>query len=98
MQFPALVMLGFVAILNSCIGLLPFVDNFSNIGGFLSGILLGVVLLFNPEISVRERKKGLFDQDLNRSVKLKQKLDKPILRIIALLLFSMMLVHIIHLP
>ncbi|XP_020248469.1 RHOMBOID-like protein 8 [Asparagus officinalis] len=86
-KFSALAMLGFVAIINCFIGLLPLADNFSSIGGFLSGILLGVVVLFNPQLSIMERKKGLFDYDLNKSVKLKQKLDKPIPRIIAFLMF-----------
>lgn len=89
-------MLGFVAVINFCIGLLPLADNFSSIGGFLSGILLGVVVLFNPQLSIMERKKGLFDYDLNKSVKLKQKLDKPILRIIALLMFVIMSVCIMY--
>lgn len=98
MQALALSMLGLLAIVNLCIGLLPFADIFSSIGGFLSGILLGIMHLFNPQLAIMERKKGLFDYDLNRSVKLRQKLDKPIPRIIALLLFSMMLVCCIYLP
>jgi len=57
LQFSALAMMGFVAVINFCIGLLLFADNFSSIGGFLSGILLGFVLLFNPQFSIMERRK-----------------------------------------
>ncbi|XP_008783511.1 RHOMBOID-like protein 8 [Phoenix dactylifera] len=83
----AIAVLLFVASMNFSVGLLPRVDNFGNIGGFLSGILLGFALLFNPQLSQLERKKGLFDYDLNRTVKLRQKLDKPALRIVALVFF-----------
>lgn len=80
----------FVAFMNFSVGLVPRVDNFGNIGGFLSGILLGFALLFNPQLSQLERKKGLFDYDLNRTIKLRQKLDKPASRIVALVFFFTM--------
>lgn len=38
-----------IAIINLVIGILPHVDNFAHIGGFLAGFLLGFILLFEPQ-------------------------------------------------
>ncbi|XP_058088714.1 RHOMBOID-like protein 8 [Magnolia sinica] len=84
-------MLFVLAIINLVLGLLPHVDNFSNIGGFLSGILLGFVLLYNPLLCRVEQKKGLFDYDVRSSMRLKDKLDKPAMRIASLVLFGLVL-------
>lgn len=89
-QLIAVVTLASAFMANFFIGLLPYVDNFSNIGGFLTGIFLGYALLYNPQLSQLERQKGIFDYDSKSSVKLKQKLDKPALRIVALLCFIAM--------
>lgn len=42
---------------NLVVGLLPFVDNYAHIGGFISGFLLGFVLLIQPQHRwmIRER-------------------------------------------
>ncbi|PKA47960.1 hypothetical protein AXF42_Ash016307 [Apostasia shenzhenica] len=90
-KFRAVVVLSLITIINFAMGFLPYIDNVANIGGFVSGILLGLALLFNPQLSELERRKGLFDYDLNSSVKLRQKLDKPLLRIIALLILIFIL-------
>ncbi|XAR62640.1 hypothetical protein NMG60_11017478 [Bertholletia excelsa] len=77
--------------INLLLGLLPFVNNFSNIGGFLSGFLLGLVLLFSPQVSnVAQNKGGLFDYNVKCSVKLRQKFDRPVLRSVSLVLFSLL--------
>ncbi|GBG65529.1 hypothetical protein CBR_g51123 [Chara braunii] len=44
-----LALLVFMVFLNLLIGLSPNVDNFSHIGGFFSGLLLGFVLLVKPQ-------------------------------------------------
>jgi membrane associated rhomboid family serine protease len=41
-------------VISFCIGLLPALDNFSHIGGFLAGIVLGICILHSPD-SLRER-------------------------------------------
>ncbi|KAL2336611.1 hypothetical protein Fmac_011057 [Flemingia macrophylla] len=41
--------LGFVIVINLAVGVLPHVDNFAHIGGFLSGFLLGFVFLIRPQ-------------------------------------------------
>ncbi|KAF5740260.1 hypothetical protein HS088_TW11G00326 [Tripterygium wilfordii] len=84
----ALVILFALSAINFGIGLLPYVDNFANIGGFLSGVLLGFVLLFNPQIrEVALNKAGFYDYGVKSSMKLKEKLDSPVMRIVSLLLF-----------
>lgn len=93
MQFSAVVSIFFVTMINFVLGLLPYVDNFSNIGGFISGFLLGFVLLFSPQLRLVSQNKGdLFEYGVKDSIKLKlkQKLDRPVLRSISLLLFGLM--------
>ncbi|XP_077247585.1 inactive RHOMBOID-like protein 8 [Tasmannia lanceolata] len=87
-KFAALLALSVVAMTNFSLGLLPHVDNFSNIGGFISGILLGCVLLFTPQPGWLDRNKGIFEFKIKSSDKLKKKLDKPALRILSLALFG----------
>lgn len=80
--------------INFVLGLLPYVDNFSNIGGFISGFLLGFVLLFSPQLrKVAQNKEDLYEYGVNKvstKLKLKQKLDRPVLRSVCLLLFGLM--------
>lgn len=91
MQFAALVALFVFAAVSFSLGLLPHVDNFSNLGGFLSGFLLGFVLFYNPRLGqVAQNKKGLFEYNEKSSVNFMHKLDKPVLRIVSLILFALM--------
>ncbi|KAJ3699847.1 hypothetical protein LUZ61_003552 [Rhynchospora tenuis] len=39
----------FVIVLNLAIGILPHVDKFAHLGGFISGFLLGFVVLIRPQ-------------------------------------------------
>ncbi|KAL9245512.1 hypothetical protein vseg_019156 [Gypsophila vaccaria] len=80
----------FVFIINFALGLLPFVNNFSNAAGFISGFLLGSVLFFSPQLRKPALHKGLFDYGVNKSVSLKQMLDRPVLRAVSLALFVLM--------
>ncbi|KAJ4967479.1 hypothetical protein NE237_019328 [Protea cynaroides] len=87
----ALVSLFIITMGNLILGLLPHIDNFSNIGGFLSGFLLGFVLLFNPQLGqVAQTKQGLFEYDVKSSVKFKHKVDNPVQRTISLVLFGLL--------
>lgn len=47
----SLVTLVVIIAINLAVGLLPHVDNFAHIGGFLSGFLLGFVFLIRPQFS-----------------------------------------------
>ncbi|KMT05231.1 hypothetical protein BVRB_7g173750 isoform A [Beta vulgaris subsp. vulgaris] len=45
----ALLTLILIIILNLAVGLLPHVDNFAHVGGFITGFLLGFILLMRPQ-------------------------------------------------
>ncbi|WJX32620.1 hypothetical protein P8452_20922 [Trifolium repens] len=84
----------FVFVCNFFLGFLPYVDNFSNIGGFISGFLLGTVLLFAPQFQQVAPSKGdPIDYSLKSFIKLKlkQKLTRPVTRIVSLILFTLLL-------
>ncbi|GAB2274381.1 Retinoblastoma-like protein 1 [Dionaea muscipula] len=52
----ALLTLLLVIVINLAVGILPHVDNFAHIGGFISGFLLGFILLIRPHFGwVRQR-------------------------------------------
>ncbi|KAF6154481.1 hypothetical protein GIB67_028373 [Kingdonia uniflora] len=52
----AVLTLVFIIAINLAVGLLPRVDNFAHIGGFMSGFLLGFVLLLRPQFGWVERR------------------------------------------
>ncbi|KAF3321336.1 inactive rhomboid protein 1-like protein [Carex littledalei] len=47
-KLAALMTLLFIIAINLALGILPHVDNFAHIGGFMTGFLLGFVLLIRP--------------------------------------------------
>ncbi|KAG4389530.1 hypothetical protein GLYMA_06G107600v4 [Glycine max] len=93
-KISAIASLVFVFVCNFVLGFLPYVDNFASIGGFISGFLLGSVFLLSPQLQpVAPNKGGLIDYGVKSCIKLKlkQKLDRPVLRIVSLILFSLLL-------
>uniref|UniRef100_A0A1J3DX41 RHOMBOID-like protein n=1 Tax=Noccaea caerulescens TaxID=107243 RepID=A0A1J3DX41_NOCCA len=48
-KIAALLTLLFVILINLAIGILPHVDNFAHVGGFLTGFFLGFLLLARPQ-------------------------------------------------
>ncbi|KAL3738096.1 hypothetical protein ACJRO7_019601 [Eucalyptus globulus] len=52
----ALFTLLFIVAINLAVGILPHVDNFAHIGGFLTGFLLGFILLIRPQFGWVERR------------------------------------------
>lgn len=88
-KFAALIALSFATIINILLGLLPHVDNFSSLGGFISGFLLGFVLFIDPRLGKRaENKGGLLGNSIESSISLKHKLDRPVLRSASLVLVA----------
>ncbi|XP_068481562.1 inactive RHOMBOID-like protein 8 [Phaseolus vulgaris] len=83
-----------VFVSNFVYGFLPYVDNFASIGGFISGFLLGSVFLLSPQLQpVAPNKGGLLEYGVKSYIKLKlkKKLDRPVLRIVSLILFGLLL-------
>ncbi|MED6191739.1 hypothetical protein PIB30_003081 [Stylosanthes scabra] len=91
----AIVSFVFVFVFNFILGFLPYVDNFASIGGFVSGFLLGSVLLLSRKLELPKVpiKGTLFDHGVKSYIKLKlkQNMDRPALRIVSLILFSLLL-------
>ncbi|KNA12891.1 hypothetical protein SOVF_121290 [Spinacia oleracea] len=94
-KFLAVFALILVFSINFALGMLPFVDNFSNIAGFSTGILLGYILFFSPQLRKPALHKGLFDYGVKKSVALKDKLDRPVLRTVCLFLFIVMVAGLV---
>ncbi|TYG58492.1 hypothetical protein ES288_D08G227700v1 [Gossypium darwinii] len=51
----ALITLVVIIAINLVVGILPHVDNFAHVGGFLTGFLLGFVLLLRPQFGWVQR-------------------------------------------
>ncbi|KAL2898970.1 RHOMBOID-like protein 1 [Bienertia sinuspersici] len=96
-KLAALLTLILVIILNLAVGVLPHVDNFAHIGGFITGFLLGFILLIRPQfgwVSQKHARPGLSA----RSNKPKHKPYQYVLWIgAALLLISGMTVGLVML-
>ncbi|GLU11599.1 hypothetical protein SLE2022_283350 [Rubroshorea leprosula] len=56
-KLAALLTLIFIIMLNLALGLLPHVDNFAHIGGFLSGFFLGFLFLIQPQFGYISKRK-----------------------------------------
>lgn len=81
-QAAALFTLVVIIAINLAVGILPHVDNFAHIGGFLSGFLLGFVFLVRPQFGWVPRR----NQPLDTRIKSKYKVYQYVMWIIALLL------------
>lgn len=55
----ALLTLTLIIVINLAMGILPHMDNFAHIGGFITGFLLGFILLIRPQFEWVSRKHAL---------------------------------------
>ncbi|XP_028797439.1 RHOMBOID-like protein 3 isoform X2 [Neltuma alba] len=78
----ALLTLLVIVVINLAIGILPHVDNFAHIGGFLTGFLLGFILLARPQFGWLEQR----NLPSNVRIKSKYKAYQYVLWIISLFL------------
>ncbi|MQL73473.1 hypothetical protein Taro_005840 [Colocasia esculenta] len=85
LQFAALLTLLFIIAINLSVGIIPHVDSSAHIGGFLSGFLLGFVLLIRPQYGWVNRKHIPPGYDM-QLVKPKHKVYQYFLWFIALVL------------
>ncbi|KAK3206275.1 hypothetical protein Dsin_020321 [Dipteronia sinensis] len=83
----ALLTLIFIIIINLAVGILPHVDNFAHIGGFLSGFLLGFVFLIRPQFGWVNQKNAPPGYIATR-VKPKHKTYQYVLWVISLILLT----------
>lgn len=67
--------------INLAIGIVPYIDNFAHIGGFLTGMLLGFIFLLRPQFRWLER------HNLPTAVQVKSKY-----KIYQLILFGMAII------
>ncbi|KAK9126967.1 hypothetical protein Scep_015813 [Stephania cephalantha] len=83
-KFAALVTLVLIIVINLAVGILPHVDNFAHIGGFVSGFLLGFVFLIRPQFGWVSQRAALAGHV--SSAKSKHKMYQYILWVIAVIL------------
>ncbi|WCJ44559.1 RHOMBOID-like protein 8 [Euphorbia peplus] len=86
----AVVILFIIFASNFIIGFLPYTGNYSNIGGLISGFLLGIVLLSPPQLKkLSEKNPGVY---VHGASILKQNFDRPVLRSVALTILAFLIV------
>ncbi|KAF5729966.1 inactive rhomboid protein 1-like [Tripterygium wilfordii] len=78
----ALITLIIIIAINLAVGILPHVDNFAHIGGFLSGFLLGFVFLLRPQFGWAESR----NLPANARIKSKYTVYQYVLWVVAVVL------------
>lgn len=81
-KIAALLTLVVIIVINLAVGILPHVDNFAHIGGFLTGFLLGFIVLLRPQFGWYESR----NLPADARVKSKHKAYQYVLLLIALAL------------
>jgi len=69
--------------INLAVGLLPHVDNFAHIGGFITGFLLGIVLLIRPQFGYVNQKNAPLGSYTGSTKKPKYKMYQYVLWVIS---------------
>lgn len=84
-QCAALLTLVMIIVINLAVGILPHVDNFAHIGGFVSGFFLGFVLLMRPQFGYINQKNSRLGVH-SATPKSKYKIYQIVLLVIALVI------------
>ncbi|KAL2486480.1 RHOMBOID-like 1 [Abeliophyllum distichum] len=84
-KFQAILTLLLIIIINLAVGILPHVDNFAHLGGFVTGFLLGFVLLIRPHFGYVKQRTAPYSY-FATSRKSKYKLYQYILLVVSLIL------------
>eukprot|EP00250_Pteridium_aquilinum_P032965 c501_g1_i1 orf=589-1722(-) len=82
----ALMTLILVVVINLAVGMLPHVDNFAHIGGFISGFLAGFVLLVQPQAGYINQNEVPHSQDVEFPSVRKHNIYQYILWVVALII------------
>ena len=75
-----------IIVINLDFGLLPHVDNFAHIGGFISGFLLGFVFLMRPQFGWVNHKNIVPGYNANSVVNSKHNAYQYVLGLLSLIL------------
>ncbi|XP_008799828.2 RHOMBOID-like protein 2 [Phoenix dactylifera] len=81
-KFAALLTLVIIIAINLAVGILPHVDNFAHVGGFITGFFLGFVILIRPQFGYISQKNAPLGH-YSGSIKRKHKRYQYVLWIIA---------------
>jgi len=81
--------------INLAVGLLPHVDNFAHIGGFITGFLLGFVLLIRPQFGYVSQKNAPLGSYTGSAKKHKYKIYQYVLWVISATLIVVWYVQIL---
>lgn len=85
-KLAALLTLVFIIVINLAVGLLPHVDNFAHIGGFVTGFLLGFILLIRPQFGYVSQKTAPLGYNTGSAKKPKYKVYQYLLWILSAIL------------
>lgn len=83
----ALLTLIIIILINLAVGILPHVDNFAHLGGFVTGFLIGFILLIRPQFGYINQKHAPYGYGPTKP-KSKYKLYQYILLIIGLVVLA----------
>ncbi|CAI9759167.1 unnamed protein product [Fraxinus pennsylvanica] len=84
-KFEAVLTLVVIIVINLAVGILPHVDNFAHLGGFITGFLLGFVLLIRPPFGYVKQRSAPSGYSA-KSRKSKYKLYQYIMLVVSLIL------------
>ncbi|XP_049931240.1 RHOMBOID-like protein 8 isoform X2 [Nymphaea colorata] len=86
-KLAALVTMSSIAMISFILGMLPYTDNFANVGSLISGVLLGAMSTYDPKNRGVNMKKESHSYGPKVFPVSLTKFDRPLTRVIAMILF-----------